>query len=41
MLELGDKYFKATIINVFKDLKDKAVLMSNQTEEWKQRKETI
>lgn len=39
MLELGDKCFKATIRNIFKDLKDKAVLMNKQIEESKQRSE--
>lgn len=36
MLELGNKCFKATVINIFKDLKGKAVLMNKQIEESKQ-----
>lgn len=35
ILELEDTCFKATNINIFKDLKDKAVLMNKQFEEWK------
>lgn len=39
MLESGDKCFKATIINIFEDLKGKSVLMNKQIEESKQRNE--
>lgn len=38
ILELGDKYFKATIVNIFKDLKEKTLVnnrLRNRSREMK------
>lgn len=40
LLELADKDFKAVIINFFKDLREKIVIVNEQVEEFQEKNES-